>query len=167
MGQPEPWLRGTHRDLDAVVRQVVHALELASEDVNHWCAALNDEEMNARPMGLTPLAYHLRHIPRSLDRLLSYAEGTQLDETQLAALKSELDAGAAKTELMREFESGLSSATQRILAFRPEQYNAERAVGRKMLPTTVGGLLVHCADHTQRHTGQIVTTTKVLIGLRG
>jgi hypothetical protein len=31
-----------------------------------------------------------------------------------------------------------------------------------MLPTSVGGLLVHCADHTQRHVGQAVTTAKVV-----
>ena len=167
LGQPEPWLRGTHRDLDAVARQVVHAFELTSEDVHRWCSPLNDEELNASPMGLTPLAYHLRHIPRSLDRLLSYAECAHLDATQLAALKSELEPGVTKVELMREFESGLHSAMQRIRAFTPEQYNAERGVGRKMLPTTVGGLLVHCADHTQRHTGQIVTTAKVLLAMRG
>jgi uncharacterized damage-inducible protein DinB len=35
-------------------------------------------------------------------------------------------------------------------------------VGKKQLPTSVGGLLVHLADHTQRHVGQIVTTAKVL-----
>jgi uncharacterized damage-inducible protein DinB len=37
-----------------------------------------------------------------------------------------------------------------------------RGVGKKQLPTSVGGLLVHLADHTQRHTGQIVTTAKLL-----
>src|SRR5690349_16406168 len=113
--QPEPWLRGTHQDLDPLVRQVVHALELTSEDVHHWCAVLTDEEMNESPMGLTPLAYHLRHIPRSLDRLLTYAEGSHLDATQMAAFKSELQPGASKVDLMQEFESGLHSAMQRVL----------------------------------------------------
>jgi hypothetical protein len=31
----------------------------------------------------------------------------------------------------------------------------------------VGGLLVHCAEHTQRHVGQAVTTAKVVVGMRG
>jgi uncharacterized damage-inducible protein DinB len=35
-----------------------------------------------------------------------------------------------------------------------------------MLPSTVGGLLVHCAEHTQRHVGQMVTTAKVLMAMR-
>jgi hypothetical protein len=30
------------------------------------------------------------------------------------------------------------------------------------LPTTVGVLLVHIADHTQRHVGQAITTAKLI-----
>ena len=30
--------------------------------------------MNARPYGLAPVAFHLRHIARSLDRLLTLLE---------------------------------------------------------------------------------------------
>ena len=163
----EPWLRGTHGEVDAVARAVLHALELAEEDVAQWCGGLSDEEMNARPFGIAPVAFHLRHIARSLDRLLSYAEGTQLDETQKAALKTELEAGATRDGVMAELAAGLRSAEQRVRAFSPEQYNDARGVGRAALPTTVGGLLVHCADHTQRHVGQAVTTAKVVMGMRG
>ena len=42
-----------------------------------------------------------------------------------------------------------------------------RFVGRKQLPMSIGGALIHVADHTQRHTGQVVTTAKVLKTLRG
>jgi hypothetical protein len=52
------------------------------------------------------------------------------------------------------------------MAFLPGSYAEVRGVGRKMLPTTVGGLLVHCAEHTQRHAGQMVTTAKVMMGTR-
>jgi uncharacterized damage-inducible protein DinB len=38
----------------------------------------------------------------------------------------------------------------------------ERFVGRKRLPTTLGDLLVHIAEHTQRHAGQMVTTAKIV-----
>jgi hypothetical protein len=34
------------------------------------------------------------------------------------------------------------------------------------LPTSIGGALIHVADHTQRHVGQVVTTAKVLKALR-
>ena len=43
----EPWLRGTHGELDAVIRQVIHALELAGEDVEIWCAGLTEEELKS------------------------------------------------------------------------------------------------------------------------
>jgi uncharacterized damage-inducible protein DinB len=162
----EPWLRGTHGELDAVVRQVIHALELAGEDVEKWCAGLTEEELNARSFGLTPVAFHLRHIARSLDRLLSYAEGTQLDATQMAALESEMDRRATRAEVKAELSAALIRSMERVRAFSPEQYNAARGVGRAMLPTTVGGLLVHCADHTQRHVGQAVTTAKLLVAMR-
>jgi uncharacterized damage-inducible protein DinB len=68
--------------------------------------------------------------------------------------------------LHAEFEAGMRTAELRVMKLLPESYAESRGVGRKMLPTTVGGLLVHCAEHTQRHTGQMVTTAKVLIGLR-
>ena len=162
----EPWLRGTHTEVDAVARAVVHALELAGEDAEKWCGGLADEEVNARPFGLPPVTFHLRHIARSLDRLLSYAEGTQLDATQKAALGSEMEDGATRDEVMAELNAGLRDATRRVRAFSPEHYNAPKGVGRAMLPTTLGGLLVHCADHTQRHVGQAVTTAKIVVALR-
>ena len=163
----EPWLRGTHRELDALVRQVVHALELAGEDAEKWCSGLTDAEMNARPFGLPPVAFHLRHIARSLDRLLSYAEGTHLDKTQKAALQTEMDNGATRAAVFAELKGALQASIERARAFSPDRYNTDRGVGRAMLPTTVGGLLVHCADHTQRHVGQAVTTAKLLVAMRG
>ena len=164
--QPEPWLRGTHAGLDAIQRQIVHALELTAEDIARWSAPLTEAEFNARPHDLPPIAFQLRHIARSLDRLLSYAEGTQLDQTQLTALRSEMDPDASRHYVLAEFHSALESSTRRILAFTPDHYNQPGAVGRAHLPSTVGGLLVHCAEHTQRHTGQAVTTAKVLLALR-
>src|SRR5580698_635758 len=162
----EPWLRGAHTEADAVVRAVLHALELADEDVAKWCDGLTDAEMNARPFGLAPVAFHLRHIARSLDRLLSYAEGTQLDATQKAALRTELDEGATREAVLAEFTAALHTSTGRVRVFSVEQYHTERGGGRAALPTTAGGLLVHCADHTQRHVGQVVTTAKLVVAMR-
>jgi uncharacterized damage-inducible protein DinB len=166
INQPEPWLRGTRGELDAVARQFVHSMEQAEEDLQRWCGGLTDEEMNARPMQLAPVAFHLRHIARSLDRLLSYAEGTQLDATQMAALRAELDEGATTAAVFAELRRGLEDAKRRAMAFSSAQYNQGRVVGKKMLPTTVGSLIVHCAEHTQRHVGQAITTAKVLQALR-
>ncbi len=160
----EPWMRGTHRELDAVRRAVVHALELAEEDVERWCAGLTDAEMFARPAGLPAVAFHLRHIARSLDRLLTYAEDRGLDEAQLAGLGTE-EAPGSGAEVMEEFRSGLRTAKERVQSFEPTSYELERGVGRQRLPTTVTGLLIHCAEHTARHVGQAVTTAKVVRAL--
>ena len=163
----EPWLRGTLTEVDAVRRQVLHALELASEDVTRWCEGVSDAEMNARPFGVAPVAFHLRHIARSLDRLLTYAEGRHLSGAQMDALKSELESGAAAEEVLTEVRAGLGEAAERVRLISPKSYEEVRGVGRAMLPSTVGGLLVHCAEHTQRHVGQAVTTAKMVVGMRG
>jgi hypothetical protein len=155
----EPWLRGTLTEFDALRRQVLHALELAEEDVERWCAGLSEEQIEARPFGLAPVGFHLRHVARSLDRLLTYAEGRQLSEAQLGLLHSELDPSAGA---LQEFRVGVRGAKERVRAFEPAGYEEARAVGRQRLPATVGGLLIHCAEHTQRHVGQAITTAKVV-----
>ena len=158
----EPWLRGTLTEVDTVRRGVLHALELAREDVARWCCELTEEELEARPFGLPSVGFQMRHMVRSLDRLLTYAEGQQLNEAQLASMKSEMEGPGRREDLFAEFERGIESAMQRVRAIAPTSYEEARGVGRKMMPTSVGGLLVHCADHTQRHVGQAVTTAKVV-----
>jgi uncharacterized damage-inducible protein DinB len=158
---PEPWMRGAHGELDVLRRAVIHALELAEEDIERWCGGLSGEEMMARPKNVAPVVFHLRHIVRSLDRLLTYAENRMLDDRQLAALKTEMEHGTA-VEVMREFREGIASAKARVHGFSPQSYEEPRGVGRKRLPTTVGGLLIHCAEHTARHVGQAVTTAKIV-----
>ncbi|SEF56035.1 DinB superfamily protein [Bryocella elongata] len=162
----EPWLRGTLTEVDPVLRAVLHALELAREDAGRWADDLSDAEVHVRPAGLPSVAFHLRHMVRSLDRLLTYAEGRQLDEAQLAALKTEMDDAVTAEQVRTEFAAGLAQAEERVRAFSPVQFAEARGVGRKQLPTTVAGLLVHCADHTQRHSGQMVTTAKVVLAGR-
>jgi hypothetical protein len=162
----EPWLRGTLIEIDAVRRQVLHALELAAEDVERWCAGLSDEEMNARPFGIAPVAFHLCHIARSLDRLLTYAEGGALSSAKMDALASEMEGGASAEGVLAEVRAGLGEARHRVLGVSQGSYEDPRGVGRALLPSTVGGLLVHCAEHTQRHIGQAVTTAKVVMGER-
>lgn len=159
---PEPWLRGTLTHVDPVQRAVLHALELAKEDLEKWCADLSDEELNARPGDIAPVAFHLRHIARSTDRLLTYAEKRSLSADQIAVMKQELDPGATRESLFEEFNSGLDSAVERILSIPPEWMSEPRVVGRQRMPTTVAGLVVHVGDHAQRHVGQAITTAKIL-----
>jgi uncharacterized damage-inducible protein DinB len=160
---PEPWLRGTRTEVPAVHRAVLHALELASEDLQRWCGQLTDEQLNQRPAQIPPIAFQLRHIARSLDRLLTYAERASLSEQQLVALKSELDPAATRNDLFAELSAALTTSSIRIRKFSSADLEASRSVGRNKLPTTLGGLLVHIADHTQRHVGQAITTAKIVL----
>jgi len=173
----EPWLRGTHTEVPAVGRAVLHALDLALDDLSKWTEGLTDAEVHTQPLGLPAVAFYLRHIARSIDRLLSYAEGNQLSREQLAALKAEQNPPEpAKLEspevealagLLTEVEASISNAGQRVRALATANLETPRGVGRKQLPTTIGGALIHVADHTQHHVGQVVTTAKVLKAQRG
>ncbi len=157
----EPWLRGTLTEFDAVRRQVLHSLEMAEEDAEKWCAPLTNEQMRVRPFGMGSVCFHLRHIVRSLDRLLTYAEGRQLSDAQLSLLSEEDGCDAPASEVMAEYRAGLLDAAARVRALDPHDYEEWRGVGRKSLPATVGGLLVHCAEHTQRHLGQAISTAQI------
>jgi uncharacterized damage-inducible protein DinB len=163
---PEPWLRGTLSGLQAVPRAVLHALELAEEDVRRWCGQLSDEQLNARPGGIAPVAFHVRHKAPNHDPQLTYAEGGHLTDEQFSALQTELDAGATRQELFAEFTAALERSARRIRALDPARLEEPQQVGKRLLPTTVGGLLVHVADHTQRHVGQAVTPSKIVAGQR-
>ncbi len=162
----EPWLRGTLAGVPAIPRALLHALELAQEDVLRWCGSLSDEQLNARPADIAPIAFHLRHMARSIDRLLTYAEGRELSQAQLTQLQTELDPGATHAALFNEFNSAIDEAAKRIRALDASRLEEPRKVGRKGLPTSLGGLLVHIAEHTQRHVGQAITTAKILTGSR-
>jgi uncharacterized damage-inducible protein DinB len=159
---PEPWLRGTLTDVEPVQRAVLHALELANEDLQRWCGDLSDEELNARPADIAPVAFHIRHIARSADRLLTYAEGHALSAEQIAFMKSELDARALREEVFAELQRAITRSSTRVRAFSAALLTQPRTVGRQQMPTTVAGLLVHVADHTQRHVGQAITTAKIV-----
>ena len=163
----EPWLRGTYTDVPAAGRAVLHALDLALDDLTKWTEGLTDTELHAQPLGLPSVAFHLRHIARSTDRILSYGEGNQLTTEQLAALKTEQSGDEMLAALIAEVEVSFSNAADRIRVLATADLNTFRGVGRKQLPTSIGGAMIHVADHTQRHTGQVITTAKVLKALRG
>ena len=164
--QPEPWLRGTLIELPAKQRAVIHALQLAQEDIERWCASLSQQELSARPHGLPPVAFHLRHIVGSLDRLLTYAENKALTDEQKRWLATEMDGPVHREDLFAAFQHGMTMAEARIRAIDTATWQEARGVGRKQLPTTIAGLMIHCAEHTQRHVGQAITTAKILLALR-
>jgi hypothetical protein len=131
------------------------------------------EELRSHTAGLdalvwTPLApvptlgFQLRHIAGSVGRLTSYLEGLPLTEGQLADLRNEAEPGPTLTELLQTLEHRLATTASIVRLIPPSIYPHSRAVGRAGLPTTVGGLMIHLSEHTQRHLGQAILTAKLL-----
>lgn len=149
-----------------MTRAVLHALEQAREDLLAWTADLSDAELWTLPHGLAPVGFQLGHIAGSIDRLLTYAAGTELTPEQLLELRGEMTSGATLKKLRALVMERLLAAERRVRATDPTQLEEPRAVGKKRLPTTLAGLLIHTAEHTQRHVGQLIITVRVLRELR-
>jgi uncharacterized damage-inducible protein DinB len=84
-----------------------------------------------------------------------------LSDDQIATLKRESEPGETLTELLADIDAKLSDAERRIRTIDPAALQEPRYIGKKRLPSTVLGLLVHVAEHTQRHLGQAITTAKL------
>jgi uncharacterized damage-inducible protein DinB len=165
---PEVWLRGPLAGVVPSLQPAAHALLQASEDIARVSSGLTVEELWVRPGGAAAAGFHLRHIAGSIDRLLAYARGEQLSEAQRKALVTERDPGtppADAASLVRMAATAIDSALAQIRATSADAALEPRQVGRAKLPSTVGGLLFHIAEHTQRHTGQLITTAKIVRGL--
>ena len=158
---PEPWLRGPLPDVHPVLAPALYSFQQTREDLARHTEGLTAAQVWARPHGLAPLGFHLRHIAGSVDRLTTYLEGCDLDDQRMAALAAEMLPGASLGELLAELDRSLGHAEQVIRSIDPATLAEPRAVGRKRLPTTVVGLLTHIAEHTQRHLGQAVSAAKL------
>jgi hypothetical protein len=64
--------------------------------------------------------------------------------------------------LLAAVERTFAATEGRLRTIDPATIHEVRYIGRKRLPTTVLGLLVHIAEHTQRHLGQAITTAKMV-----
>jgi uncharacterized damage-inducible protein DinB len=162
----EPWLRGTLTEFPVVQRALLHSLEMVQEDTAKWCGGLDDQELHARPFDLASVAFQLRHIARSLDRFCCYAEGVALSAGQLAALAGEMDEPGTRDIVFGELEESIERTRRRLPAIMERPLDSPVGIGRKALPTTLAGLLIHAAEHSQRHVGQAITTAKVIVALR-
>jgi uncharacterized damage-inducible protein DinB len=122
--------------------------------------------LNGRVSGIAPVAFQLKHICGSMDRLLTYAEGSRLTPEQIAAMKSELDSVTTGKEVFAGLRAAFERSMQRVRTLAGVNLEDARTVGGRQLPRSVGGLLVHVADHTQRHVGQAITTAKIVRAAR-
>jgi uncharacterized damage-inducible protein DinB len=163
--QPEPWLRGPLPGIPALLQPAAHAFVMAREDVEAAVSGLAPAQIWMAPPGVTSLGFHLAHLSGSTDRLLTYARGAALDEAQKAALGRERMIAVERPPLdtlIAAWRATVAGALAQLAATPESTLGDARAVGRAQLPSTVFGLLFHAAEHASRHTGQIVTTARLV-----
>jgi hypothetical protein len=166
MGATEVWLRGELVEgVPALLQPVAHSLLQSREEIDSHVPGLTPVELWARPGDAGSIGFHVRHAGGSLDRLLTYARGEQLSPAQLAALAVEAEQDLtpdAPVRLVVAFDAIVEQALAQLKVTNEATLLDRRAVGRARLPSTVVGLLVHTAEHTLRHAGQIATLVKVV-----
>jgi len=163
--QQPPWLRGPISGIPALLQPVAHALVDAEEDTRKALATMTAAHLNRRPGAAASAAYHVKHAMGSLDRLFTYARGESLSDEQLGALSVEKTIHERTFEpenLAAEFSEAIRRAHAQLRATKESELLTVRLVGRAKLPSNTIGLLVHAAEHTARHVGQLMTTAKVL-----
>jgi uncharacterized damage-inducible protein DinB len=77
-----------------------------------------------------------------------------------------MENNGTRGSIFNELEQSLEKTRRRLDAIVRQPLDSPIAIGRKRLPTTLAGLLVHAAEHTQRHVGQAITTAKVIVAQR-
>lgn len=165
MANNPPWLRGPVPDVIPMLQPVAHSLIDCMEDVESRLTGVTVERIWTKPGNAASIGFHVRHAIGSLDRLFTYARGDALTDAQLAVLKTEGVRGTgpdSAEELIAEFRRATDKAMQQVRSTRYDNLLDRREVGRAKLPSTVLGLLVHAAEHTQRHIGQMSTTLKIV-----
>lgn len=162
---PEPWLRGRMADVDPVIAPFLYSFTQVREDVIRWTEGLTPEQLWTSPLGLGAVGFHLRHIGGATERLTTYLVGKPLSGEQMREFSEEKIPGAPIEELLARFDEQLRRAEEIVTRIDPRTWGEPRTVGRKALPTTVGGLITHTTEHAQRHTGQLIVTVKVVRAL--
>lgn len=165
MSKTEVWLRGPLANIPGLVQPVAHALLQAREEINELMTDFPDISLWERPAGLASPGFHLQHLTGVLNRLFTYARGQQLSQQQLDALATEGKPGDIiyhTTDLVDLFNKQVDKVIDELSNTDEKTLKDRRDVGRGRLPSTVIGLYVHSAEHTMRHTGQLLVTVKIL-----
>ncbi|MDB5276781.1 MAG: metal-dependent hydrolase [Ferruginibacter sp.] len=161
----EVWQRGPVPDVPPLLQPVAHALLQAREELAVLLQHFPDSLLWERPAGVASPGFHLQHLSGVLDRVFTYARGEALTAHQLEQLHAEDIApqtGVDTNALLTRFNQQVDEAIAQLKNTDEKILTAFRGVGRKQLPSTVIGLLVHGAEHTMRHVGQLMVTVKFL-----
>jgi len=161
----EVWQRGPLTDVIPVLQPVAHALLQAREEVNDYMFEFPVELLWLRPAGMASTGFHLQHLSGVLDRVFTYARNEKLSEFQFQQLADEgKDSanGYTVSDLVNRFNKQVDIALKQIKVTDEAILADFRGIGRAGLPSTVIGLLVHGAEHTMRHVGQLMVTVAVV-----
>jgi DinB superfamily len=163
MANTEWWQRGPVDGVPALLQPVAHILLQVRESVGELVEKMTPEEWNAHPGGVASPAFHVRHIAGVIDRLFTYARGGSLSEEQFARMRSEgaeLEPGDVAA-VLGLLDTHVDAAVAELRTIDVTTLGDFRAVGRAKLPSTVIGCLVHGAEHSMRHVGQLSVTIRV------
>ena len=165
---PERWLAGPVEGVPALLQPVAHALIQAEKEIVAAITEFSKDEpvpgdkLFARPFSVASVGFHLKHIAGVLDRLCTYARKEQLSADQLSYLKQEEEATGTAAELIATLSQQVALTISQLKATNVDELTDFRGVGRKQVPSTLCGLLFHAAEHTMRHTGQLLVTMKAV-----
>ena len=168
---PVYWLEGPVEGIPLLLQPAAHALLDARDDCRAAAASLTLEQTWQRPNNAAAsVGFHLRHLAGSLDRLISYGQGQELTEAQqkyLAEEKTDPSPLIPPAVLLAHVDQTISRALDAYRQTDEGTLLQERLVGRARKRSNVLGLFFHAAEHTQRHTGQVVTTAKIISAAKG
>jgi len=164
----EYWLSGPVENIPSLLQPVAHALLQAREEVRESVKDFPQSLLWHKPGGAASVGFHLQHLTGVLDRLFTYARGEHLNHQQLEYLKVEgmENESIQISHLLENFNQQVDIALKQLQDTKENSLLEFRGVGRKRIPSNVIGLLFHTAEHTQRHTGQLLVTVKVLTGMK-
>lgn len=148
------------------LQPVAHGLIQTLEEVHEFTAGFPDDLLWEGVAGLAPVGFHLKHIAGVIDRLTTTGVEGGTTEKQRAAARAEREHGPAEAttaSLVAGVESAIESAMERLRTVDPGTIYDVREVGRLKLPSTVVGNLFHAAEHAQRHCGQLLVTSRVVM----
>lgn len=160
----EYWLRGPVEAVPFFLQPVAHALLQAREEIKTALIDFPEEKLWDTPAGVASVAFHLQHLSGVLDRLFTYAKGGQLNGDQLLYLAAEGKRNDAIhiSSLLQHFNVQVDTAITQLINTPVTLLTEIRGVGRQQIPSTTLGLLFHAAEHTMRHTGQLLVTAAIL-----
>ncbi len=161
----EFWLLGPLPDITSVLQPAAHALLQAQMEIHKLMKDFPVSLLWEKRAGNASPAFHLQHIAGVLNRLFTYANEEELSPEQLRYLSDEgkMNGEITVDILLRNLDDQIETSINYLKKIKPETLTEVRFVGRKKIPSTQIGLLFHAAEHTMRHTGQLLVTVKVIL----